>query len=105
MPVEGITRRTCSPINPAAIVSVTPSNGCVTAHGGARELVLPGETGWLCTPGDGAALAEALRAALSLSGIGRHQLAARARTHVVENFTLRAMRRRTLEVYRRLLEK
>jgi glycosyltransferase involved in cell wall biosynthesis len=37
-----------------------------TDHGGARETVAPGETGWLCPPGDAAALADALDAALSL---------------------------------------
>ena len=36
-----------------------------TDHGGARETVIAGETGWLVPPGDAAALAEALRVALA----------------------------------------
>jgi DNA-binding NarL/FixJ family response regulator len=37
-----------------------------TDHGGARETILPGVTGWLAAPGDPAALAQAIGAALAL---------------------------------------
>jgi glycosyltransferase involved in cell wall biosynthesis len=64
-----------------------------TDHGGSRETVLPGETGWLVTPGDPGAMAAALEDALSdparLAAMGR-----RGRAHVLANFTTR----RTLEM-------
>lgn len=59
--------------------------------------------GWLVPPGDAGALAARLAATLSLSAHERTALGTRARLHVLENFTLDAMQRQTLEVYDRLL--
>ena len=74
-----------------------------TRHGGARETVLAGETGWLVPPGDPAELARALDEALSLDPCRRRTLAARARGHVARRFDLARMCDSTLAVYRELL--
>jgi glycosyltransferase involved in cell wall biosynthesis len=60
-------------------------------------------TGWLVPPGDAAALAERLATALALPHEQRSALARRARAHVLAQFTVEAMQRRTLAVYDRLL--
>ena len=60
-------------------------------------------TGWLVPPGDAGALAERLAQALALPAPEREALAGRARAHVVAQFTVEAMQRRTLAVYDRLL--
>lgn len=60
-------------------------------------------TGWLVTPGDARALAEAMAEALSLDEAARVALGLRARRHVLTNFTLSAMKHATLEVYDRLI--
>lgn len=73
-------------------------------HGGARETVLPGETGWLVKPNDAAALADGIRAALALDGAARDRLATRAVAHVRENFSRYQMCARTLAVYSELLD-
>lgn len=70
-----------------------------TDHGGARETVLPGSTGWLVPPGDPAALAEALENALSLDAAARAAMAERAVGHVGANFTKAGMCARTLSIY------
>ncbi len=72
-------------------------------HGGARETVVPGETGWLVTPGDADALAGAIAAALALEDEHRARLGQRGRAHVQANFTVELMRAHTLDLYRELL--
>jgi glycosyltransferase involved in cell wall biosynthesis len=81
-----------------------------TAIGAPPETVLaepavgPGAiTGWLVPPGDASALAEHLAEALALGQRERAALAERARTHVLTQFTVQEMQRRTLAVYDRLL--
>lgn len=74
-----------------------------TDHGGARETVLEGETGWLVTPGDADALAAGLKTALSLDGAARARLSARAIAHVREHFSRYQMCARTLAVYTEVL--
>ncbi len=73
-------------------------------HGGAREAVAPGETGWLAAPGDADALAAALSEALSLDAEARAALAARARARIVARFSKAALQDATLRVYRELLQ-
>jgi len=73
-----------------------------TDHGGARESVLAGETGWLVAPGDADALAAGIARALALDDITRAHMAERAVAHVCANFTTALMCRRTLDVYREL---
>jgi glycosyltransferase involved in cell wall biosynthesis len=60
-------------------------------------------TGWLVPPGDAGALAEHLALALTLAPAERIAMGARARAHVLANFTVAAMQRRTMAVYDRLL--
>ena len=72
-------------------------------HGGARETVRHGETGWLVPPGDADALAHAIRQALAASPAERERMAAAGQAHVRRNFTLDGMCSATLDVYRELL--
>ena len=74
-----------------------------TDHGGARETVIPGGTGWLVPPGDTAALALAIDHALRLEPEARNALAHRARAHIASGFTRDAMCARTIDVYEELL--
>jgi glycosyltransferase involved in cell wall biosynthesis len=74
-----------------------------TDHGGARETILPGVTGWLVPPRDPVALASAIDEALSLGAKERECLARRAITHVAAHFTREAMCARTIKVYQELL--
>lgn len=75
-----------------------------TDHGGARETVLPGETGWLVPPGDSDALADALKKVLELTTTKRNNLAKRAIKNVRDNFSKQAMCSKTLEVYDEVLD-
>ena len=74
-----------------------------TDHGGARETIVPGVTGWLAPVRDPAALGAAIGEALSLGPLERERLAARATAHVAARFTRETMCARTIEVYRELL--
>lgn len=71
-----------------------------TDHGGAREQVIEGETGWLVPPGDAGALAAAIEGALALSKATREQMARRAIDHVREHFAKATMCARTIALYR-----
>ena len=74
-----------------------------TDHGGARETIVPGVTGWLAAPSDPVALAAAIRGALALGVPERAALSRRARAHVAAGFTRDAMCARTIGVYEELL--
>jgi glycosyltransferase involved in cell wall biosynthesis len=74
-----------------------------TDHGGARETIVDGETGWLVPPSDPAAMAAALIEALSLTPDERQLLAARSRAHVAEHFSTTAMCAAEIAVYEELL--
>jgi glycosyltransferase involved in cell wall biosynthesis len=74
-----------------------------TDHGGARETILPDETGWMVKPGDVETLARYLDKALNLDARGRAMLATRAMGHVVDHFTNERMCQCTLDVYAELL--
>ena len=69
-------------------------------HGGAPEIVVNEETGWLVTPADPQALADGIRMALAVDGPA---LAARARAHIESRFTLAEMCAKTLAVYGELI--
>jgi glycosyltransferase involved in cell wall biosynthesis len=71
-----------------------------TDHGGARETVIVGETGWLVPPGDAPALARAIRDALGLSEPDRRRIAEAAMRHARMRFGKPLMCARTLAVYR-----
>ena len=72
-------------------------------HGGSREIVLPGETGWLVPPGDSSALAEALATALGLDADSRGVLAGKAIANARKRFTRARMCARTLDVYEQVI--
>jgi glycosyltransferase involved in cell wall biosynthesis len=74
-----------------------------TDHGGARETVVPGETGWLVPPGDAEALAAALDEALALASWERETLGARAQAHIRSRFTKESMCAATLALYGEIL--
>ncbi|MCB1784115.1 MAG: glycosyltransferase family 4 protein [Alphaproteobacteria bacterium] len=74
-----------------------------TNHGGARETIQRGYTGWLVEPNNPDDLAAALEEALSLDSRQRAILATRGMTHVANNFTREQMVEKTLHVYARLL--
>jgi glycosyltransferase involved in cell wall biosynthesis len=73
-------------------------------HGGPRETILPGRTGWLTTPGDPRSLADALARFLALSAEERGDMAALAQDFIRTNFTKEAMCAKTLAVYQEVLE-
>jgi glycosyltransferase involved in cell wall biosynthesis len=75
----------------------------VSGHGGAREIVREGETGWLTPPADSSALAEALAHALDLPIEARRALAATAIAHVRARYTKAEMCAATLDVYAEIL--
>jgi glycosyltransferase involved in cell wall biosynthesis len=74
-----------------------------TDHGGAREIIRAGETGWLVPPEDAAALAGAIADALALTPAARADLAATAIGHVRAQFGTRQMTDRTIAVYEEIL--
>lgn len=75
-----------------------------TDHGGSRETIVRGETGWLVPPGDSVALAKAIEDALDLEPPNRAILATRAMVHIADNFTRERMTAQTLDVYGELLD-
>ncbi len=72
-------------------------------HGGTKEIVREGETGWLFTPGSGESLAQALHAALALNSGARHRLAEVAMRGIRSDFTNERMCGETLAVYEEVL--
>ena len=64
----------------------------------------PRRTGWRVPPGDAGALAAAVAEALAMGASARDAMAARARAHVTEKFSLEKMCAQTLEVYQSVLE-
>ena len=75
----------------------------VSDHGGQRETVVDGETGWRVKPGDPADLARAIGAYLGLSTAERQNMGRKARTNVERQFSKSGLQRATLEVYQSLL--
>jgi lipid-A-disaccharide synthase len=73
-------------------------------HGGAKETVIPGETGWLTAPGSSEDLANAIRKVMLMTPDERHVHGIRARKHIHAHFTTANMADKTLAVYRELLQ-
>lgn len=74
-----------------------------TDHGGPRETVVHGVTGWLAKPGDAVSLAAALDRALSLTPEEREAVAHAGMENVRRHFDRRAMTDATLAVYEEVL--
>ena len=72
-------------------------------HGGSKETVIPGKTGWLVKPSDADALTDALKAALLLEPQEKEMMSHRAREHIQQQFSVAKMCDKTLAVYRELL--
>jgi len=72
-------------------------------HGGARETVLDGQSGFLIPPGNAAALAAVLDAILDMPTETRIEFGQQARAHIARNFSLPVMQTRLLNVYAELL--
>lgn len=72
-------------------------------HGATVETVIPGETGWLVTPDDARAWADAMQIALGLSEDARLRMGQKGRERVRALFSLDVMCARTLDVYRGLI--
>jgi glycosyltransferase involved in cell wall biosynthesis len=73
-------------------------------HGAARETVVPGDTGWLVSPGDAAAWALALEAAISVSPDMRRRMGQAARERAVRLYSVETMCAATLSVYAQVLK-
>jgi len=69
-------------------------------HGGARETIIDGQTGWLVEPGNEEQLAKAIGQALDLNKDVRQKMAESAMKNVRENFSKDSMCAKTLDVYR-----
>jgi glycosyltransferase involved in cell wall biosynthesis len=74
-----------------------------TDHGGARETIEPGISGWLVPPRNPASLVAAIGEALSLGESERAAFSRRTVAHVASRYSRRAMCARTIEVYEELL--
>jgi len=70
-----------------------------TNHGGAKETIIEGQTGWLTPPGDSGALAEAINKVLDMDEEARTVFAERAIKHIRSNYSKDDMCARTLDVY------
>ncbi len=73
-----------------------------TDHGGVRETVAHGESGWLYPPGDVARLTVELNKALNLDPSERAHMGMAARARVHTRYTIAAMQRATLDVYEKV---
>ncbi|MGH1404749.1 MAG: glycosyltransferase family 4 protein [Alphaproteobacteria bacterium] len=73
-------------------------------HGGARETIIRGQTGWLVPPSNSDALAQALHEALALDPTQRAVLATRSMSHIAKHFTKDLMIQKTLDVYAEILK-
>ncbi len=73
-------------------------------HGGARETVIAGKTGWLVAPGDVDAWARALAEAIDAGPARRAAMGAAGQTRARRLYSAKAMCEATLGVYATLLE-
>ncbi len=74
-----------------------------TRHGGAKETVVDGETGWLVRPNDPKALAWGIKVALGVDAGRRSAMADESRAWVEKKFSVDRMCAETLDVYRSVL--
>ncbi len=74
-----------------------------TNHGGSKETIIDGETGWLAEPNDPASLAAAIGKILDLSEEQRVKVSENAIRHIHDNYSKEIMCARTLDVYNELI--
>jgi glycosyltransferase involved in cell wall biosynthesis len=74
-----------------------------TNHGGSKETIIEGKTGWLAEPNDPDSLATAIGKILDLSEAQRVKISESAITHIHENYSKEIMCARTLDVYNELI--
>jgi glycosyltransferase involved in cell wall biosynthesis len=74
-------------------------------HGGARETVVDGETGFLVPPGSADALANAVVRAIGLGPEGRAAMGAKAAARIAAKFSTAAMTAATIAAYASLLDR
>lgn len=72
-------------------------------HGGARETIVDGETGFLAAPSSPDALAATIAKAIALGPEGRRAMGARARARIAARYSTAAMTAATLAAYEDLL--
>ena len=73
-------------------------------HGGARETVIAGETGWLVAPGDVGAWTAALAEAIDVGPVRRAAMGAAGQIRARRLYSAKAMCEATFGVYATLLE-
>lgn len=76
-----------------------------TAHGGARETVSHGESGWLYPPGDHEVLAGTIHQALEMDPSGRAHMGLAGRARIHSRYTVASMQRATLKIYEELADR
>lgn len=94
------------PLSVARVIMEAQAMGrpvIASTEGAASEAMLANETGWLTPPGDPAALAATIELAVSLDNATRLAVAAAARQHICEEFSLIRSSEQMLEVYQSLL--
>lgn len=74
-----------------------------TNHGGSKETVIDGKTGWLIEPGNVEQLGASLQHALQLDASAHHQMGEAARKHIELHFSLEGMCKQTIKLYDSLL--
>ena len=74
-----------------------------TDHGGARETVIDGKTGWLAPPGNADALSKIIEKVLSQTLEERQIFSERAMKHIRDRYSNVDMSNKTIEVYNNLL--
>ena len=74
-------------------------------HGGSREIIENGITGWLVEPSNPEKLAEKIMEVLNLSQDHKDSIGLNARRRVEEKFGLNDMLKKTLSVYEDLLSR
>ena len=72
---------------------------------GTPEVLIDGQTGWLCPPADPTALAESMTRLMEATAVARLAMGEQARKHIVERFSLEAVLDRWEALYADLLER
>ena len=74
-----------------------------TDQGGAKETIVPNETGYVVPPNDMETMAKAIHFGLTLDDDAKQAMREFAMKHVRDNFSLKRMQRDTLNVYKEVM--